>query len=411
MAIFCTDFVPLIFIEDMIVKYNIELQKRNNVLEGDYPINLRIGSFRRSTGLKSKISHWDKRSQNVNSKHPKYASVHKYLQGLHSKIELTMAQNPTAKAKTIWNLLIYRNPDTPLNEFIQDYINEQERTKKFGNARYYRTFLGRINVAFGHNMPSVSEINSVLVADFKTAMLENGVNNGVNNYLRSFKRIYHYAIEREIILPNPVSPFKGKIKSSKPIHKAISSEEIGKLRNLILEPYSRKDRVRDIFLCMFNLQGMNWVDIVHLTTDVITKPSITYVRRKLKGRGEPITVAITDEARKIFKKYEGKGNDDFLFPVISQDKEKSERAHNQYLTTKRNHDKELVKVGEMVGIDKLTGYVARHSWATIADQLGVNIRDIQDSMGHTSRTTTEIYINNIRKEERMDINERISKGV
>ena len=89
----------------------------------------------------------------------------------------------------------------------------------------------------------------------------------------------------------------------------------------------------------------------------------------------------------------------------------SEKAHNQYLTTKRNHDKELVKVGEMVGIDKLTGYVARHSWATIADQLGVNIRDIQDSMGHTSRTTTEIYINNIRKEERMDINERISKGV
>lgn len=43
----------------------------------------------------------------------------------------------------------------------------------------------------------------------------------------------------------------------------------------------------------------------------------------------------------------------------------------------------------------LTSYVARHSWATIADKLGVDRRTIKDGLCQQDLQTTNIYIDDI----------------
>ena len=40
-------------------------------------------------------------------------------------------------------------------------------------------------------------------------------------------------------------------------------------------------------------------------------------------------------------------------------------------------------------------YCARHSWATIARQVGVSVDVISRGMGHNSRRTTEIYLSTV----------------
>jgi len=53
-----------------------------------------------------------------------------------------------------------------------------------------------------------------------------------------------------------------------------------------------------------------------------------------------------------------------------------------------------------LGLDvKLTTYVSRHTWATIADKSGIDRRIISKGLGHSNLHTTEIYINDIVSDE------------
>ncbi|MDD6006688.1 MAG: tyrosine-type recombinase/integrase [Bacteroidales bacterium] len=57
----------------------------------------------------------------------------------------------------------------------------------------------------------------------------------------------------------------------------------------------------------------------------------------------------------------------------------------------------LKKLGQQLGLSsKLTIYVARHSWASIAKSQNVPIAAISEAMGHTSERTTLIYLNYLR---------------
>ena len=53
----------------------------------------------------------------------------------------------------------------------------------------------------------------------------------------------------------------------------------------------------------------------------------------------------------------------------------------------------LRRLGERLALpQRLTSYVARHSWASIARQQRVPLAAISEAMGHTSERTTRIYL-------------------
>ena len=52
----------------------------------------------------------------------------------------------------------------------------------------------------------------------------------------------------------------------------------------------------------------------------------------------------------------------------------------------------MKRIAEAVGVDSITTYTARHSYATISKQMGVSIAYISESMGHSSLKTTESYL-------------------
>jgi site-specific recombinase XerD len=55
----------------------------------------------------------------------------------------------------------------------------------------------------------------------------------------------------------------------------------------------------------------------------------------------------------------------------------------------------------------LSSYVARHSWATLAKQNGVDLVVISESLGHTSLQTTQIYLDSLDQERIDDANSSI----
>ena len=59
-------------------------------------------------------------------------------------------------------------------------------------------------------------------------------------------------------------------------------------------------------------------------------------------------------------------------------------------------NRNLKKLAERLQLSSpLTLYVARHSWASIAQSFNVPINVISGAMGHDSETTTQIYLASI----------------
>ena len=82
-----------------------------------------------------------------------------------------------------------------------------------------------------------------------------------------------------------------------------------------------------------------------------------------------------------------------MLPIITAS-DKDDRK--QYESALHNVNKSLKIIGEMAWLPiKLTTYVSRHSWATIAKSKNIPVSVISDALGHDSVATTQIYLDSI----------------
>ena len=85
----------------------------------------------------------------------------------------------------------------------------------------------------------------------------------------------------------------------------------------------------------------------------------------------------------------------YVFPILKNYKE-SFAQWKQIRNALATYNRKLKSLATLTDIgEKLTGYVARHSWATIASQEGVPVSVISRGMGHESEKTTSIYISRV----------------
>jgi integrase len=155
------------------------------------------------------------------------------------------------------------------------------------------------------------------------------------------------------------------------------------------------------------------VDIAYLKASDIENGTIRYKRHKTK---QPVTVTLVPEAKEIIRRYcninkgsedkgnkvngkkkskdnaEAQNNDYYIFGIINNSAD-STTAYKQYRSGLATQNRRLKKIGAELGLDlPLTTYIARHTWATLAQNNGVPTAVISRSLGHTSETTTRIYL-------------------
>ena len=93
--------------------------------------------------------------------------------------------------------------------------------------------------------------------------------------------------------------------------------------------------------------------------------------------------------QQLVDKY-ARDNSPYLFPIISSPGIDETRQYQNKIHLINHH---LKKLGQQLALSsKLTIYVARHSWASIAKSQNVPIAAISEAMGHTSERTTLIYL-------------------
>ena len=301
--------------------------------------------------------------------------------------------------------LLHTEASVPFSSYVEKQIARMRQLGRYSTARNYFTALRSFLDFCNHRHLSFSEINSTLMADYER-WLKNKVTLGtVSCYLRSLRAIYNKAVSEGVV--EDQSPFTrsytGYPKTEK---RSISVADIRKLYTLPLKQGSFSCLVRDIFLFCIFACGMPFVDVAFLRKSQIEDGYLTYHRRKTHQK---IRVRLLPCAQAIINRYRS-SDSDYVFPFLTRTD--PEEAYKQYKEKLCYYNKVLKDIGKQAGIArKLTSYVSRHSWASLAYEQNTDVSVISKGLGHTSSQTTYVYIKGIDDARLDDANRKIVKKI
>lgn len=192
-------------------------------------------------------------------------------------------------------------------------------------------------------------------------------------HLRNLRAVCNFAIDNGITNNYPFRRFK--IRQEKTRKRNFDVETLREIFNhQCAEEWQQK--YLDFFKLTFMLIGINCVDLCRLE-----KVSRGYVHYKRAKTHKEYSIKVEPEAQELIDRYRGKGQ-----LLNHLDTNRSYRCFYMSLC------KGLKAIREQLGLEALTSYWARHSWATIAASLDIPKDTIAAALGHGSNSVTDIYI-------------------
>lgn len=278
--------------------------------------------------------------------------------------------------------------------FMKQVANGLQVEGNFGTAHVYRSSLNAIIAYRGKSDFFFSEVTSEWLKGFEVHLRNRGCSwNTVSTYMRTFRAVYNRAVN---LRKAPYVPylFRFVYTGTRADHKrALADDDMKK----VFVNLSRKAGVslpvrqaQELFILMFLLRGMPFVDLAYLRKSDLRDNVITYRRRKT---GCSLSVTLTPEAMILIKKYMNRDSSSpYLFSFLKS-REGTKEAYREYQLALRSFNQRLMLLGELLGLgDKLSSYTARHTWATTAYYCEIHPGIISEAMGHSSITVTETYL-------------------
>ncbi len=196
----------------------------------------------------------------------------------------------------------------------------------------------------------------------------------VMRYIRS---VFNAAIKSDKLSPE-VYPFrKFAIRKAQKEKEFLTLAEMQKLRSLELK--GMQAVARDFFMLSFYLCGVNPTDLFHFPK-ADKHGNLVFVRQKIAHTEPmPLHIHIQPEAQEIINRYAGK---EHLLCFIER--------YYEFENFRRKLSKLLAKIS--VHLDRhIYFYLARYTWATFADNIGVPHDVISKALGHSDKSTAEKY--------------------
>ena len=231
-------------------------------------------------------------------------------------------------------------------------------------------------------------------------------------YMRSFQRLINMAKEAKCVKKdfNPFKEFSfSKYRRQKSRKRAIAKDDIRAIAAFETEPDSSLFHAKNYFLFSYYNRGINFVDIAHLTWRNIRSGRLDYVRKKTKTH---FTMAILEPAQEILNYYKAHyydGEDSFVFPILNPSYLSPVSIKNRCKKVLFEVNSSLKEISKELGLaeQRLTTYVARHSYATVMKKSGQSVAIISEAMGHDSESTTQIYLDSFEN----DVLDEASKAI
>ena len=390
---------------NMKASINVVCYTSKKLKNGEHPLMLRICKDNKkkfkSLGISVNPSHWDFRRNKPKPDCPNKEFIMKLILEKEAEyqnkvIELTAYQTEYTAASLLKSndKIVQKTVREFYLELIQDLVSKE----KLGNARVYQESLWSLKnfrnnkLDFFFDEIDVNWLNHY-EEWFRSKKCKETT---ISLQFRTLRSAYNKAVESNYVrkVESPFKRFKISKFDTSTQKRAIPKEDILKIMNLDLS--TERDYIqlsRDIFIFSYFCGGINFSDMANLTISQISDGRLVYRRKKTKKQ---ISIPLRPEAISIIEKYStGKSNsNDYVFPIFnikahSTGQQKANRIHKTIAKVNLC----LKKIATIANINaNLTTYVARHSYATVLKNSGVNVALIGETLGHSDLKTTQIYL-------------------
>jgi integrase len=272
-----------------------------------------------------------------------------------------------------------------LFNFMQREITQLQQRGKIRTSETYQTTLNSYRDYRNGEDIMLDAITSDEMQLYEGSMAARGLcPNTTSFYMRILRAVYNKAVEKG--MTEQKYPFKHVYTGiSKTVKRAISLNDIKRVKALELPANTSLSLARDLFLFSFYTRGMTFVDMANLRRKDVQCGCITYRRQKT---GQLLNIKIEKCTQKIIDRYHNPDSN-YVFPLIKT----VGREYREYKNALKLINVRLKEIGRMIGTPiKLTTYVGRHSWGSAAKTSNIPISVISESMGHDNETTTQIYL-------------------
>ncbi len=396
--------------------FKVVLETRRKRKNGSFPLVIRIFTDRtyRTVNLKVYLmeDEFDEATQRV-VKHPNRREINQKitqnlvkLQESALKMELT---DTNGSAQSIKSSVVKPQLKLDFLAFAETIVKEQEESKHHGNALFYKSAISALKTYSAKEIIQFKEVNYEFLKKLESKMLAKGLTvNGVAMYMRTIRAIYNKAIKSKVV-DRANYPFEGyKIKMETTAKRNLSKAHMQALIALELKTNSPAWHARNYFFLCFNLIGISFADMITLKKTDIKQGRVLYRRKKTH---KLYSVKLTKQAQDLVNLYDAPDSL-YILPEAQElysDSPAKERRRISQVT--RNTNKYLSKMGEQLGLgQKLTTYVARHSWATIAKKMGYSKDLIAEALGHEfGNKVTGIYLDKFDSDVIDEMNEKICR--
>ncbi len=395
-------------------KASIVILEKNKRADGTYPVQIRIFNNGKHAYMDTEISanNWELTIQKDSSvlgisDRRLYRRADDYLKKVEDAMNTLALDNLSAREVREAVMLEIRKSKrsaTGINliDFLELRITELKAKGKTGMSANAKTLKNSLIKFIERPILFSNEIKPKFLAKYQEQLEKQGLNETSQyNMLKELRTTFNAAIEEynkeddgDIVIKN--YPFrKYKLKQPLTEHRGLYAEDIIPL-HLLYNIYgaltSREKLALDMYFLSFYLVGINSVDLYYLPSNSVKSGRLVYNRKKVKDRREDkgrTSILIEPEAMVIMKKYLADKSSSMLL-----------RFSNRYRTPGNfNHaiSTGLKGLCEKAGINRITYYSARHSWATIArNKCEVAKDDINLALNHIEQNramrTTDIYI-------------------
>lgn len=301
------------------------------------------------------------------------------------------------------NNMLGKNIGGTLNEMISAKIKELENEEKFGTSAFYKGTLSLLKRYMKHDV-LIKEVTVEWLNGLEKFILKTANQTTVAMNMRNIRATMNIAKQVGVIRESdyPFGRGKYQIKEGSGKKKALNKKQLKAIAEYS-DGSMTTEFYRDLWLFIYFCNGLNVADLISLKFSDIQNDEISFIRKKTKDRTRDVKriyAAITPEMYSIINKW---GNDPkksvYIFPFLKPgdsawEHEKKKKNLTKLIT------KRMKMIGEKLNLGKITTYVARHTYATVLRNEGVPISIISPMLGHSSVTTTEIYLADLESEYR-----------
>ena len=271
-----------------------------------------------------------------------------------------------------------------MNEkYIEEFIDYLRFEKKYSENTIssYKRDLNKINSYLKKDFIKLTKAD---IQKYIQNLSKNESSNTISRTISSLKSFYKFLEINKYTNTNPLTT-NINTKTARKLPKVLSEEEVNKLLDINLN--NDFDYRNKAMLELMYSSGLRVSELINLTVnDVDLKNSL--VRIFGKGSKERI-VPLNDYATEALNNY-------ILYhrPKLFKQKENNYLFLNNHgnQMTRQGFFKTLKKITKEKGIkSELSPHTLRHSFATHLLKYGADLRSIQELLGHSDISTTQIY--------------------